>query len=145
MMIHYGPAERVYVENDWYDGPRAGIADIAGQSHRFSSLFDEAQEQGLGTFLIWPVDKDILALEIEQWQLFIDWNMRYESGEAPIESHPGHGSLNPRWDELEMLLEESRTTIPIDAKQALAQCEGIDREKRYEQSGPGYMLRWCIL
>jgi hypothetical protein len=144
-MIHYGPPERVYVESDWYDGPRAGIADISGQPHRFSSLFDEAQDQYLGTFLVWPVDKDILALEIEQWQIFVDWNVRFESGEAHVESHPGNGGLDPRWDELEMLLERSRATVPIDAKRALAQFEGIDREKRYEPSGPGYMVRWCIL
>jgi hypothetical protein len=26
-MTQYGPPEKVYVENEWYDGPRAGIGD----------------------------------------------------------------------------------------------------------------------
>lgn len=32
----FGPPEKVYVENDWYDGPRARVADIDGVPHRFS-------------------------------------------------------------------------------------------------------------
>jgi hypothetical protein len=40
-MITYGPPERVYVENEWYDGPRAGVPNINGMPHRFKSLFDE--------------------------------------------------------------------------------------------------------
>jgi hypothetical protein len=57
-MIKYGPPERVYVENDWYDGPRAGIADINGMPHRFKSLFDEEVGEDVGTFMVWPVDKN---------------------------------------------------------------------------------------
>ena len=34
-MEGFGPPERVYVENDWWDGPRGGIADIQGVPHRF--------------------------------------------------------------------------------------------------------------
>ena len=30
-MSTFGPAEHVYVENEWYDGPRAGIADVNGK------------------------------------------------------------------------------------------------------------------
>ena len=65
-MPEFGCAEKVYVENDWYDGPRAGVADILGQPHRFKSLFDEEDGEYMGTFLVWEIGSKELELEIEQ-------------------------------------------------------------------------------
>ena len=144
-MIKYGPPERVYVENDWYDGPRAGIADINGIPHRFKSLDYEVEDEDLGTFMVWPVDKNVLDLEIEQWRIFVEWNTSYESGQADTDSHPGHGGRNARWDEIEALLKQSRAYVPESAKRARAQFSRIDREVRYAPSGPDYALRWSIL
>jgi hypothetical protein len=141
----YGPPERVYVENEWYDGPRAGIADVAGAPHRFKSLFDEAADEYLGTFLIWPIDQGIVALEVEQWRIFVEWNAMYEAGLVSSDSHPGHGGLHKRWNELQTLLEHNRSEVPPNAKRALAQMTFIDQESRYAPSGPAYMLGWRIL
>jgi hypothetical protein len=63
----FGPPERVYVENAWYDGPREGVADIGGVPHRFKSLFDDTEEEYFGSFLVWPIDRVSLEREIEQW------------------------------------------------------------------------------
>lgn len=144
-MVKYGPPERVYVENEWYDGPRAGVADINGMPHRFKSLFDEEEDQDLETFMVWPVDKREFDLEIEQWCVFVEWNILYESGQAETGSHPGHGDRNARWDEIEMLLKQSRFDVPALAKRAHAQLSHIHREARYAPSGPAYTLSWSIL
>jgi hypothetical protein len=144
-MLEYGPAERVYVENDWYDGPRAGIADINGHPHRFKSLFDKAEDESLGTFLVWPVDREQLGLEIEQWQIFAEWNALCESGRTGVESHPGHGGRNARWDRIEALLQPGRSHVPPEAHRAVARLEHIDRPSPYDASGPAYMMRWRIL
>lgn len=143
-MIKYGPPERVYVENKWYGGPRAGVADIGGEPHRFESLFDD-NEASLGTFLVWPVAQEILALEIEQWRIFVEWNVAYESGLCDSDSHPGHGGLNVRWDELEALLDSSRSNVPALAKQAFAELKPLERALRYAPSGPAYTLSWNVV
>jgi hypothetical protein len=44
--------ERVYLENDWYNEPRAGMADVFGKPRRFKSFFDEEEYQYLGSFLV---------------------------------------------------------------------------------------------
>jgi len=144
-MTNYGPPEKVYVENEWYDGPRSGVADIKGRPHRFKSLFDEKDDEYLGTFMVWSIDEESLELEIEQWCIFVNWNVLYESGKADTESHPGLGGINPRWDEIEVRLKRSRSEIPADAQKAIAEVEHINRENRYELSGPDYMIRWCVL
>jgi hypothetical protein len=144
-MSEFGPQERVYVENEWYDGPRGGIADVGGVPHRFKSQFDEVGDEYLGTFLIWPVDAAILGLEIEQWQIFVAWNDLYEAGASDVNAHPGHGGISARWDEIQNQLQAARTDIPAEAKKARVKVEPLDRERRYAASGPSYSLRWCLL
>ena len=144
-MVEFGPFERVYVENEWYDGPRAGLAAIRGVPHRFKSLFDETDDEYLSTFAVWPVCRDDLELEIEQWCIFVDWNTKYESGGADTGSHPGNGGIDQRWDEIEALVRVSRTDVPLDAPHAKAQLKSADREHRYDVTGPNYLMCWKYL
>jgi hypothetical protein len=144
-MTSYGPPEHVHVENEWYDGPRAGIADVNGLPHRFVSQFDEEGDEYLGTFLIWPIQAEELSLEQEQWKIFVGWNALYEAGAANTDSHPGHAGVNKRWDELASLLESRRKTVPQNARRARAHMVPLEREGRYESTGPAYRLSWALL
>jgi hypothetical protein len=144
-MSHDFGFERVYVELEWYDGPRAGIADVHGVPHRFSSNYDEDEVGGLGTFSIVPVDPEVLVLEQVQWRIYVAWNRLHEAGVALVDSHPGHGGVDPRWDELQVLLAESRAAIPADARRAKAHKQRIEREERYSEDGPDYRIRWTLL
>ncbi|GAA1592800.1 hypothetical protein [Streptomyces globosus] len=94
--------ERLYVELEWYDGPRA-VADIDGKPHYFHGydqyLGDEADE-----YRVWPTSLAVVELEREQRAIFVRWNERYEAGTVGPESHPGHGGIDARYDELDVLL-----------------------------------------
>ncbi len=138
--------ERVYVELEWYDGPRAGIADIRGVPHRFKSNYDEDDDASLGgTFSVFAIDADILMLEQEQWCLFVAWQRRCERGEDSVSRHPAHGGIDSRWDELDRLLADSRGSMPQDVRKAKAERLWLDREERYAEDGPDYRLRWVLL
>jgi hypothetical protein len=144
-MKDFGPPEHVYVENEWYDGPRIGLADVQGRVHRFKSLFDEKEDEYLGRFLVWPVDAEELSLEQEQWAIFVSWNKDYERGIAGVETHPGNPGTSARWDELHALLRAKREIEPRSAKIAEADLVFIEKEDRYSLSGPSYMMRWKLL
>jgi hypothetical protein len=144
-MAEFGADERVYVENEWYDGPRAGVADVLGEPHRFKSLFDEEADEYTGTFLVWKINTKDLELELEQWLIFVDWNALYESGKVGTETHPGHQGLNTRWDEIEEALYESRSSVPPGAQRAAARVQFIEGQRHYELSGPAYTLSWKLL
>ncbi|MCD2514992.1 hypothetical protein LQ564_01535 [Massilia sp. G4R7] len=92
-MQTFGAPEQVYVENGWWDGPRAGIADIDGIPHRFLSLIDDAQDQFIDTFMVCPLARSVLDLAVEQWRIFIEWNARFESNQAEDRSRPMPGRL----------------------------------------------------
>lgn len=145
VVLKFGSPERVYVENEWYDGPRAGVADVDGIPHRFRSIFDETEDEYLETFLVWPIEKKVVELEIEQWRIFVEWNLLYEAAEVGVDSHPGHGGRSRRWDEIEALLTSSRSEVPALARRAIAQISYIERTARYEPTGPGYMLAWRLV
>lgn len=86
-MLKYGPPEHVFVETEWYDGPRAGIANVNGLPHRFASQWDEQEDEYLGTFLVWPVHPEELLLEQEQWQIFVVsvWRSHLERSRVKLE------------------------------------------------------------
>ena len=144
-MTEFGPPEQVYVENEWYDGPRAGVASINGKPHRFVSQFDEQEDEYLGTFLVWPIQAAELSLEQEQWKIFVSWNDDYEAGRVGVDSHPGHPGTNERWDEINALLKTSRESIPSGARRAKAEMIFVEGDRRYASSGPSYHLSWRLL
>lgn len=144
-MTEFGLPEQVYVENEWYDGPRAGVASIFGEPHRFVSQFDEADDEYLGTFLVWPIGQAELSLEQEQWRIFVNWNEEYEAGRVGTETHPGHPGTSKRWDEINSILKPSREFIPSNAKRARVQMVPLERNQRYAPSGPSYRLSWKML
>lgn len=144
-MLEFGPPEHVFVENEWYDGPRAGVANVNGKPHRFVSQWDEERDDDLGTFLVWPIEPGELALETEQWEIFVRWNDQYAAGAAATDSHPGHRGTNQRWDEISALLATRRGSVSPDARRARARLMRLDREQCYTSSGPSYQLCWKLL
>jgi hypothetical protein len=144
-MEEFGPPERVYIENDWFDGPRAGVADIHGLPHRFKLLFDESEDEYSDTCAVWPIDQAALDLEIEQWKIFMEWHARFEADTADVDSHPAQGGINPRWDQINKTLKQSREDVPANARRALFQMEWLDKKSRYGPDGPDYRLRWRLL
>ncbi|HZB31179.1 MAG TPA: hypothetical protein VE465_13530 [Streptosporangiaceae bacterium] len=134
--------ERVHVEHEWYDGPRAGLADVGGVVHYFQAVPDSYRSEEFDDkFLVWPAGAGAFALEREQWAIFVAWNSRYEAGMASVDSHPGTGGVDPRYDELESLLAAHRV-VPGDAMPLVAEWRPVDRQERYHVAGPDYLVKW---
>ncbi|MFF0052737.1 hypothetical protein [Streptomyces sp. NPDC005498] len=131
--------ERVYVELEWYDGPRDGLVDIDGVAHYFQ-CHDVDFSRAPDEYLVWPASQVLVQLEREQWAIFARWNAQCEAGTAGIESHPGHGGIDPRYDELTALLAPHRKA-PADARCLVAEWR-FDGGARYRLDGLDYWVRW---
>jgi hypothetical protein len=129
----------VYVELDWYDGPRDGLVDIDDVAHYFQ-CYDVDFSRAPDEYFVWPASEAPVALEREQWEIFARWNQRYEAGTAGVESHPGHGGIDARYDELTALLAPHRQK-PADARRLVAEWR-FDGGDRYRVDGVDYWVRW---
>ncbi|ANB07122.1 hypothetical protein SAM40697_3164 [Streptomyces ambofaciens] len=129
--------ERVYAELEWYDGPRVGLADINGKPHYFQNR-DYAE--GTDEYQVWPASEAAVTLEREQWAIFTRWNERRAAGEFGPESHPDHGGIDARYDELELLLAPHRQE-PDDARRLVGEVRFV-AGPRYRAEGPDYWFRW---
>lgn len=131
--------ERVYVELEWYDGPRAGLADVNGKPHYFQSD-DYGHAEAADEYSVWPARDAAVELEREQWAIFASWNERYEAGTAGPETHPGRGGIDARYDELDLLLAQYRQS-PEGARRLVGEVR-FDAGARYRVEGLDYWFRW---
>ncbi|MET9888104.1 hypothetical protein ABZZ20_34280 [Streptomyces sp. NPDC006430] len=128
--------ERVYVELEWYSGPRAGLADVDGRPHYFQGYdWGEADE-----YSVWPASNAAVELEREQWAIFARWNELHEAGTVGPETHPGQGGIDARYDELALLLAPYRQA-PDDARHLVGELR-FDAGARYRVEGLDYWFRW---
>jgi len=134
--------EPVYIELDWYDGPQAGLANVAGAPHYFHTVHYAAGDgEPDDEYFVWPASEATLAWEREQWAIFVDWNTRYEAGVATPGSHPGHGGVDARYDELTALLGPHRL-VAVGARRLAAEWRWLTGPTRYHVDGVDYRVRW---
>lgn len=100
----YEPLRMIW---DYADGPRTGIADHDGRPHYFSCVFDD--ELGIygDVFDITPIDDETYAWAQEHWAIWQRWETEAHAGRLSADSHPKYGHFDPRYNELEALLDQA--------------------------------------
>jgi hypothetical protein len=126
--------ERVYTVWDYYDGPRSGIAAFSGQPHHYDCEWNVNKQDYGDTFVLTPIDRDTLALAMEQWTIWREWEEAFHRGDVPQSTHPGLPGSYGRYAELEVTL---KARIP--AKQWRA--HGFFRAMPAQEDSPPGVLR----
>ncbi|MFE6611242.1 hypothetical protein [Amycolatopsis sp. NPDC057786] len=128
--------ERVYVENEYWDGPVSGVADVDGVPSYFQSAYFAGEDEAdSGEFLIWPIARSTLEAEIEHYLIFAEWLCNGQVG-----PHPGSPPKNVRFGELDEILAPLRR-VPRTHRRRVASWASFD-DDRYRLDGPGYLVRW---
>lgn len=96
--------ERIYTVWDYYDGPRSGIATYLGQPHHYDCEWDEVADDYANRFLLTPIDDEALALALEQWKIWREWEHRFHRGEVSQSTHPALPGQHSRYEELGVTL-----------------------------------------
>jgi len=92
--------DRVYTVTGWYDGPREGIADYRGAPHSYASQFTNISSDSEDVFVLRPVDKQTLALALEDWEIWLRWEAAFHAGRTTAETHPALPADRLRHDEI---------------------------------------------
>ncbi len=103
--------ERIYTVWDYYDGPRSGIAVYLGQPHHYSCEWNKVADDYAEWFLLTPIDGEALALALEQWKIWREWERKFHRGEVLQSTHPALPGQHPRYEELGVTLKAHIATL----------------------------------
>lgn len=115
--------DRVHTVNDYYDGPRRGIADVDGVPHIYEAEFDYSSDQFGDTYFASPVDEDLLALVMEDWEIWLRWDSAFKRGDASIATHPALPQDRERHEALKIAIGDRLTVDRARAKYLKARFE----------------------
>jgi len=96
--------EPLYTIMDFWDCPRSGVACVQGIAHAYTSVFDEAKDDYLDTYLVSPIEPEAMPLILENWDIWVRWESAYQAGLTTIETHPVLPEDRPRHEEIKKLL-----------------------------------------
>ena len=88
--------EMVYTITDWYDGARAGVADLKGKPHYYECRWDDAQDDWSEIWLLKPIDHETFRLALEDWQIWERWRAAFDAARATIETIQRFGLIFPQ-------------------------------------------------
>lgn len=77
--------DRVLTIQDYYDGPRLGIAEWNGVPHIYEAEFDHSGDAYGDTYFLSPVDPHLLELVMEDWDIWLRWQAARERNEVAAE------------------------------------------------------------
>jgi hypothetical protein len=97
--------DTIYTMTDFYDGPRKGVAVYHGVPHLYESCWADIELES-DVFLLSPISADVLALALEDWDIWLRWSAARHAGLTTTETHPALPKDRARHNELVMLLQE---------------------------------------
>jgi hypothetical protein len=124
----------VHTITDWYDGARAGVADLNGKPHYYECPWDEANGDWSEVCHLSPIDDDTFRLAMEDWQIWRRWRTAFDEGRATIETHPALPEDRARHDELSRILTEK---LVVDAGSHI-------KAKGDFKYGEPTLVRWSV-
>ena len=108
--------DRVYTVDDYYDGPRLGIADVDGVPHIYEAEFDHSSDEYGDTYFVSPVNENLLALVLEDWEIWLRWDSAFKRGGVSIESHPALPQDRERHEALKIAIGDRLRVDRVHAK-----------------------------
>src|SRR5687768_10856451 len=96
--------DRVLTINDYYDGPRLGVAEVNGVAHIYEAEFDHSAEEYGNTYFLAPIGEELLALVLEDWGIWLRWHAAHALNEVTLETHPALPTERRRHEVLKLAI-----------------------------------------
>jgi hypothetical protein len=101
--------ERVHTVWDYYDGILDGVANFRGNPHYFSVIRKDVDP--VDTYELKEIDSVLFEAVVEQWSIYRRWEARFHASQLPVDTHPGKGGIDARYDELEIAINSGIQTL----------------------------------
>jgi hypothetical protein len=84
-----GRWEKVYTVNDREGhSPLTGAADCGGRPHLYARVFSDIDDEYTNEYRVMEIDRDLLTLLVEDFQIFLRWRAAFDRGATPLDTHP---------------------------------------------------------
>jgi hypothetical protein len=122
--------ERVHTVWDYYDGILNGVADFRGSPHYYSVIRKDVDP--VDTYELQEIGAALLDAVAEQWVIYRHWERQFHSGQVTVETHPGNGGTNARYDQLEATIRNGIASL--ESPRVVA--SGEFRPTRHQSESP---------
>ncbi len=109
-------SEIVYSVWDFNDCPRSGISSFKNSTCYFECEWDSNTDDYSKCYFLKQLSAEMLEMVKEYDDIWNEWNSKFESGIVSIESHPANDGRNPRFLELQRILESEIEKVPVFAR-----------------------------
>jgi hypothetical protein len=128
--------ERIFTINDFWDCPRLGVAQVFGRPHIYESPFNSLKDDFEDFYLVCPIDPDLLALVLEDWEIWNRYSEAFDRGEVSREDHPALPQDRPRHTDIKGLIGTRLRTDPSNCRKLRAEF------RRVGQGWNGMEVQW---
>ena len=133
--------DRILTMNDYYDGPRLGVAELRGVPHIYEAEFDHSSEEYGDTYFLSPIEPSLLALVLEDWEIWLRWEAAHRRKDVTLESHPALPPERARHEELKSIIGERLKTDPNNRCYVKAKFSHV----RSNSEWSGTLVEWKAL
>ena len=99
--------EAVFTVDDYYDGPRGGVANFRGVPHFYECIFDEKSDDYSDSYLLISMSEEVFKAALENWEMFLRWRKAFDSGDVSLETHPALPRDRSRYEETKRTLDQA--------------------------------------
>ena len=81
--------EKVYtVTTSEGPSPLTGVADCGGRPHLYARVFSDIDDEYADEYRVMEIDRDLLALLVEDFQIFLRWRAAFDGRATTLDTHP---------------------------------------------------------
>lgn len=130
----YSGWEAVHTVNDYYDGPRNGIADYRWAPHVYKCVWDDSTDDWSVVFLLSPITPEQMSAVEEAWSIWRRYRANFQQGNLlPGDEHPALEGDWPRHEQLRGIVDDALVVDEARAVRAVPEFRGtIEPEHDFE-------------
>jgi hypothetical protein len=99
--------EEVFTVNDYWDGPRSGVANYNRKPHHYACVFDEGSDEYSNLYHLTPLSASAFRAAMEAWKIWNRWKRAFHGGKTDRSTHPALPRDAKRYAELKTVLEKA--------------------------------------
>lgn len=129
--------ETVYTVNDYFDGPRNGVASYRGVPHAYQCEWDDGADEWGAEFLLTPISPEQLSAAEELWSIWQRYLAKFRQGELGLgDQHPALASDQARYEQLHAVVKQA---LQVDEAIAL---RAVPEFRRMHENYDAFEVRW---